>query len=183
MDIQRMMLLTAIALLCARPAVGMADEATFGFESDKDGNGVPDGWTVAKGTPEKAVAMDRAVKKSGESALRLDDASEWDYVVVAGWADVKPNTKYRLKAWSKSQKTTGPTCIYISEYHASGRGRGLLKLHVLIMEQPRDWKEFEKEFTTTEKTGRIKIELCPVGFAIMHTGTVWIDDVKIEEIK
>jgi len=172
-----------LLLLSVCLAAAKADELAFGFEEDKDGNNIPDHWKPVKGLDEKSVSIDQSIKKSGKSSIRLDDTSEWGYVVVSRLADVKPGTKYCLKAWAKSEKTTGPTCIYISEYHAPGKGTGLLKLHVLIMEQPRDWKEFEKEFTTTEKTGRIRIELCPLGFGAFHTGTAWFDDIKIEEAK
>lgn len=175
--------LAAFALVsCLGLAMSSADELAFGFEEDKDGDNVPDLWAPEKGN-EKNVSIDKATKKSGEASIRLDDASEWEYVVARRMADVKPATAYRLKAWAKTDKTTGPTCIYISEYHAQGKGSGLLKLHVLIIEQPGDWKEFEKEFTTTDQTGRVSIELCPAGFAIMHTGTAWFDDVRVEKAK
>ena len=172
-----------VAFVCVSFTTAIADDLTFGFETDKDANRVPDEWRLDKATDPKAVSTDQTVKKSGKAAIRLDDTSEWNYVVVQHMAPVKPNTPYRLKAWAKTQKTTGPTCIYLTEYHAPGKGRGLLKLHILIMGRPREWQEFQKEFTTTEKTGQVRIELCPVGFASMHTGTAWIDDIKLEEAK
>ena len=178
----RVTLLLLAALLTACAMV-QADDLRFGFDTDKDGDGLPGKWRLGKATDPKGVAIDQADKKSGAASIRLNDTSEWHYVVIHRNVSVKPNTTYRLKAWAKTARTTGATCIYISEYHAPGKGRGLLKLHVLIMEQPRDWKEFEKEFSTTEKTGVIRIELCPIGFACMHTGTAWIDDVRVEEVK
>lgn len=182
MRVDRIALTASAVVLCLGLAVLRADELAFGFEEDKDGDNVPDLWSPEKGS-EKKVSIDKTTKKSGAAAIRLDDTSEWEYVVVKRMADVKPNTAYRLKAWAKTDKATGPSCIYIGEYHAQGKGGGLLKLHVLIIEQPGDWKEFEKEFTTTDQTGRISIELCPAGFAIMHTGTAWFDDLRIGEAK
>jgi len=183
MNTWRVALFALMIVFCQGVVVGVADDMTFGFDEDKDGNGIPDPWTIGKGAPEKSVSLDTSVKKSGKGSIRLEDASESAYVVVRHMVDAKPNTAYRLTAWAKTDETAGPTAVYLSEYHAPGKGRGLLKLHVLIIDQPREWKEFTKEFATTEKTGRITIELCPVGFAIMYTGTAWIDDVKIEEVQ
>jgi len=165
---------TGKALVALALALGSAAAhgQTFNFDSDTKG------WKPYKNAAPH-IALDTAVKHAGASAVRLDDASEWAYVGMSRTVVAKPNTKYRASAWVKTARTNGATCLFITEYPAK-RGR-FVKFHVLLIEQPRDWQRFEKVFTTTEETGRIQLELCPVGFGMMLTGTAWFDDVELKE--
>lgn len=161
--------LTAVAIAICCTA---GQTQTFDFDADIKG------WKFYKDAAQH-VALDTTVKHAGVGAVRLDDTSEWAYVGMSRVVPAKPNTKYRVSAWVKTEHTNGATCVFVTELpHKSGR---FLKFHVLLIEQPRDWRRVEKELTTNANTGRIKIELCPVGFGMVHTGTAWFDDVELRE--
>ena len=165
-----------VLLAATLGACGLAWGETSSFETGTEG------WTPYPGAA-KWVALDTAVSHTGKGALRVDDTSEWAYVGVSRVIAAKPSTPYRISAWAKTEAATGPACIFISELASEGRRTRMVKFHVLMVEQPRDWQRFEKEFTTTAETARLKVELCPVGFGIMHTGTAWFDDVGVAEAK
>ena len=157
----------AIAFLCAP-----AQAQTFDFDADIKG------WEFYKDAAQH-VALDTTVKHAGAGAVRLDDTSQWGYVGMSRVVQAKPNTKYRVSAWVKTERTNGATCLFVTELPKKG-GR-FLKFHVLLAEQPRDWQRVEKVLTTNANTGRIKIELCPVGFGMAHTGAAWFDDVQLAQ--
>ena len=85
------------------------DDVNLGFEKDegtdygegdkREGNGVPDGWTVVKGRDR--ISLDGSTALEGKRSLAIDSEEGNGVVIVSSPFAVQPEKPVRLTAWVK----------------------------------------------------------------------------------
>jgi DUF1680 family protein len=152
---------------------GQIKNASF----EKADNGNPLGWRKGTyGGSGRAQHVDGG--RTGKKCVMLSSESGADI----GWltsVTVKPNTKYKLSAWIKTEnvKSTGPR-------NAKG---ALLNLHNIQPLQTNavtgtsDWTQVELTFDSG--SNRVVEINCLFGGWGLSTGKAWYDDIKLESFQ
>jgi hypothetical protein len=141
-----------------------------GFEADN--HGVPAGWDVRLPF---TVFRDTAVKHSGQASLRIDspDAGATPLAVLDGIV-VKPDTKYRLSGWMRSD-TPGVRGRFYAEWHNAGGWFGGVLPWIAPSEE---WRRWSVDVNTAHNPeGRLYVVV-----QAKDQGRVWFDDLKLEEV-
>lgn len=142
------------------------------------------GWGLSKWTGSKAVfEFDSTEVHSGKNSLKIVNTGSKDYqTFIAQTIKVKPDTRYRLSFFLKTENVVprpkaglNGAGVYVASGKilfagASGRWK--------MCTGTNDWKKYE----TTFKTGP---DMKKASFYLnlnYSTGTVWYDDVVLEEI-
>ncbi|MDP3941799.1 MAG: carbohydrate binding domain-containing protein [bacterium] len=136
-----------------------------GFET-LDGTGKPVAWTAA------ASNIDSTVKHSGNNSIKVvgpvNELYFWNKPTL------KPNTKYFMSAWVKTNNATKVGPDYIVENPGLPGAFGSIRLGSTY-----DWRKIYTYFMTPSNyvSGRLDIR-----FTIPTGGAGWIDDVEVCEV-
>ena len=140
-----------------------------GFEADNDG--VPAGWEIRLPF---TVFRDTAVKRSGQASMRIEspDVGAAPLAVMQPII-VKPDTKYRLTGWMRSDTLGVKGRIYAEWNNASG-----WHSYVLPWVQPTtEWRQWGVDVTTTNNPeGHLYVVV-----QAQDKGRVWFDDLRLVE--
>ena len=154
-------------LVCASPILANESENLVpngGFESDADGDGMPDGWRfdwkythsndrelgLQKQKPR--VTWDDAVVHSGDRSLfvaneRPEDDGVWTLadVPVGGGAEY-----FRLQVWMKTEKMNGTEAL-VSGVFLGENGKWLgANYNAVAVNADRDWTQYTGYLQSTE---------------------------------
>jgi hypothetical protein len=155
-------------------------------------NMIPSEWNVSMHTYEKdlkvtgALSKDTAVKHSGESSARIDNATTTDITELVRWnLTVKPNTTYKLTAWFKGQdiQLNKPNAPGAAIWVAAGPSKGFWgdkKGAAKFMKKGGtfDWTPLSCQFTSRENDEQMLINIQ----LRRGKGTLWIDDIEAVEV-
>lgn len=145
---------------------------------------LPRGWVPVRGEKERNYTgkafQDDVQKHSGQFSLRLANQGDDEIVEVAQNVRVGgtflPGRTYRLRAWMKSSGLTHPNGIALAAYAG---GQRLSDSWTLAMPQEAsEWVPGEAEFTLPPGAEMLRIRL-----RLQGPGTVWLDDLTLEEIR
>ena len=171
---RKLLLAAAFGLLMVFSAAAENLVRNGGFEEGTTG------WTWNEG--DKANATCEAVSDvvhSGNGAIRITNRSKYEpnvYKRLWQGVSVKPNTKYRITAWSKG-KGMGWHGSRIRCYTSGDWSRGVELPAGKTGDRNHDWKEVTSEFLTSDKTGW-GVMILVVDIA----GELWVDDIVLEEV-
>jgi len=138
------------------------------FESDEDGDGLPDGWQV---TP--PLVLDEDVVHSGAHSARIDSSDLNINSIDKGFVTLEANTIYTLSGWMRTQNITGGAGAQIYPYGFDGaQGAGI----GIVMHGTNDWTPVSQVFRTGQDPhGRVTFRVYG------STGTAWFDDLRLTE--
>lgn len=137
------------------------------------------GWELNAYGAKPEIASDAAVKHEGAQSLRVA-AHELSDTALGQEVALKPDAWYRFSAWVKTGALDphgAPTAGTIQVQQP--RGAGVIAAAPSLA-QDTDWKNATVSFQAPSD-GRVRLCLFFVGFG-KGTGTVWFDDVKLDEI-
>ena len=135
------------------------------------------GWGF-QDDPGKASFADRETVHGGRASCRFQDVAKTSSsgnARLIQQVKVRPHTAYRLSAWVKSRELSSPGAFRL---HAIGAGGRSLTFAEGGIESTQDWKPFEVVFNSLEDP-MINVY---AGLWGGGTGTLWIDDIRIEEL-
>jgi hypothetical protein len=141
-----------------------------GFEADDDG--VPAGWEVRLPF---TVFRDTTVKHSGQASLRIEspEAGATPLAVMQSII-VKPNARYRLTGWMRSDTPGVKGRIYAEWSNATGWHSFVLPW----VEPTTEWRQWSVDVPTAKNPeGRLYVVV-----QAQDKGQVWFDDLKLVEI-
>ena len=158
------------------------------FETEIDGDGIPDGWQ-ADGTylPEDytvdpgGVALDESRAHSGRRCVRLAKAPASKSIVsLRQRFDAEPGRSYRAKVRYQADVTTGAALMIFTAFghngewlHHQGGARGIRKTG-------EQWMELSVDTRCDEDTAQLMIEFFFYDDA--SEGVAWIDDFECARI-
>ena len=138
-----------------------------------------DGNTIAginyQDEPGKVTFADHEVKHAGKTSLRIGD-TQGNARLIHGMK-VRPHASYRLSAWVKTKNWSTPGNFRLMANGAGDKGRQL-SFHEGGIERDQDWKLAEVVFNSQD-FAEIAIYAGVYGGG---TGSLWIDDFRIEEM-
>jgi len=158
------------------------DLANSGFEHVMPGGGII-AWkvddTATAGTP--SVTADDEIRHGGVGSLRLRLDADGAVAVVSDPVDLAVGRLYRLSAWVRASgvqsdptahyPTAMPACLTMASFPFTN--------HSPTVGATRDWTRVETLFIATRKKDHVRLHL---GFNGSAHGTVWFDDVSLEEV-
>lgn len=161
----------------------VADTSAKAVLVDTDKNGWK-GWGVPK-----------TVRYEG-TAVSIDSTGDNTYVGFAlkDNSALKPNTKYRLSYFVRTEKLVSPTgrsggfgaCMEVEQYgdkEFGGAYSALRKPEQAYWKGDQDWVHQKLEFTTDDKVGKGKYKAMLWLRIFRASGTAWFDGVRLEEVK
>ena len=133
----------------------------------------------------KVINRDERVFRTAGGSLRLERTTPGTETVCQYIRDLKPKTKYRFSYFVKLEnvRTLKRGGFYIDIRNGgSGAIRQVFSFPGQPMTGSNDWVRFEHEFITTPDVGSKHIPY--VGLYLRNgTGKVWIDNIKLTEVK
>ncbi len=162
----------------AQPAIGPNILPNPSFEEAKDGQ--PVGWHTStfSGKAEFKYAEGEKTAKTGTHSVRITSKDGAD----AGWAatvPVKPNTRYRLGAWVRTDRVNtlgGAKGVMLNVHELQGVEGAVTN----TLKATNDWKRVETIFNSG---GHSSLTInCLFGGWGQATGTAFFDDVALQEV-
>lgn len=206
-----LLLLLGAMLLLPSPALAKPPEASRnlvenpGFESIDGATGLPQAWQNI--TPRKEVApefsIDASVSHSGKVSARTtakgspgtlgywvtsvrgiqagDGGEDWvPSELTIRESDFLGKSSYRIGCFFKASGIESPSRnIWIRVNWLNGKGKEVFTEYISRFEKDGDWYRAEQELTAPRAARSLSLELVLQWAA---TGTVWWDDVSVEEI-
>lgn len=130
--------------------------------------------------PGKASFADRAVVHGGKVSCRIQDAkqnSSSGNVRLIQRVKVRPHACYRFSCWVKTQHLTGASAFHLLASGAGEKSRQLT-YHEGGLKPDQDWSLVDVVFNSLDQA---EVNLY-VGLWGGETGTLWVDDLKCEEL-
>ena len=143
------------------------------FEVDADGDFIPDLWSV--NVPLGGTLTDTQVRSGIFSLALSNDSPEAATLAVQRGVDVQGGRRYRLSAWFKTADENVEARAYC-EWNIDGRFHSRCPAWVTATDQ---WQQVVVEFDGTPDPGGAAYAVVQMRGA----GTVWFDDVLLEEIE
>jgi len=176
---------TAVALTPTNAPAGAGALINGGFEAapGEPGQGEPDGWSMSGGAQaEFEVAIDRAEHVAGAASARLRPRvaapSGYGTLMQSIAADRYRGKRLRMTAFVKGQGITGRGDLWLrvqaaySPGDGPGLGGGSCRLAHSFA-----WKSCELVFDVPEAGEAIQL-----GIGLAGPGTVWLDQVSLDEV-
>jgi hypothetical protein len=144
----------------------------------------PRGWDHVHGYKDQAYTgkafRDDAQKHSGQFSLQLvnhgaDEIAQVSQNVRVGGTFI-PGRTYRLRVWMKSSGLARPNGIGLGAF--AGGMKHLGSWSVAMPKEASEWTASEVQFTLPQGTEMLRIMIHLNG-----PGTVWVDDITLEEIR
>jgi hypothetical protein len=132
--------------------------------------------------PGVTTFVDREVKHSGRTALRVEPGSKdarrsVPLTRLARPVALRPHTPYRFSCWVKT-RDLGPTGAFRLLALGTGSDGRQLTFHEGGIEPTQEWKEVEVIFNSLDqREANLYVGLWETG-----PGTYWVDDLKLEEL-
>jgi hypothetical protein len=143
-----------------------------GFETIDDNN-KPQTWEYLYDGPDKnAVTIDKTIKYVGNNSLCISQKSQESFSRAFQSINVKPNTWYTISFWAKTTNINAKGAgarVIINDINSKTT---LASIPILSEE----WKKFSLAFNTKEYD-KLKI----IYYLHLASGTVWLDEIKLEE--
>ena len=132
-------------------------------------------WTLMS-----AMTRDMTVALTGTSSLKLTGPLPFGYLNVPSVnTTLKPNTKYSVSFWVKTENVGDADGIAMQFMHlAPSMGLQLAPLTSRWVNQTSDWQQVFFEFYTFAEVTQTRFDLM---YALPAGGTAWIDDITICE--
>jgi len=150
-----------------------------GFEAEGT-TSLPAEWSPATGiyTASRRTAM----AHDGTASLEIRHQFASSTTVESSPVVLKVGRPYRLSVWIKTEGVgSDPVARYPTALPATATMASFpFTSHTTTVGSSRDWTRVEATFFATQKEDRVRLHLGRNGSA---TGTVWFDDVQLEEIK
>jgi len=155
-----------------------------GGDFEKAVENMPEGWQHVHGyqgrTYSGTVAQDEREHHGGRASLRLsntgaDDIAQAAQNVAVGGSFTAGKT-YQLGAWMKAQDLGPGNAIALGAFTQAMKSLG--SWHIAMPTASADWTRGKVRFTLPVGTDLLRIML-----QIHGPGTVWIDDVRLEEVR
>ena len=130
--------------------------------------------------PGKSTIADTQVVHSGRSSCRIEPGKNKDQggnARVVQHVPVRPHACYRLSCWIKTRDLAPAGSFHLMVLSAKSPGRPLT-FQEGGLDRSQDWKKTDVVFNTLDQTA---VNLY-AGFWGDGTGTLWIDDLKLEEL-
>ena len=172
--------------LLAKDALFIVEGGLARFSSENSASFVNGGFEEHRGgrpagyLPGVNAAIDTTVFHSGKASLRLagfgsksDDSAD-----IIQQITVKPYRQYRLSLWVKTEDVKPGLLAGIHAQSEDGRN-----LHPWEpqLSGTSDWRQLVSGFNSSS-AAKFKLDIGIFEAAKGATGTVWIDDVKLEEV-
>lgn len=127
--------------------------------------------------PGSATFADTKTVREGRTSLRFaqDPSAQLRRIMQA--ASVRPHTAYRLSVWVKTHEAQGLGGFNLMAI-GNPSGRVLTYVNTSALQPSQDWKQLDVVFNSLDQS-RVS---CYVGLWNNATGSVWIDDLRLEEI-
>jgi len=137
-------------------------------------------WRSAPGSG-ATVALDGAVFHSGTGSVRVSHGDWTESSVVSLPVTLKVGRGYRLSGWIRAEKAvTDPICRYPTPVAAClSMASFPFTNHSSAAGGTNDWRPVEAQFIATKASDEIRLHL---GYNGPARGTVWFDDIRLEEI-
>ncbi|MFH1903743.1 MAG: beta-galactosidase trimerization domain-containing protein [Candidatus Omnitrophota bacterium] len=146
-------------------------------------------WTLwpaseGPGKTKTTFVLDKEVFQEGAASARITavDASDvgslYSYVTLKGGKSYHVSFWYKLKDWQVSSRDALQLSLAFNKEGGANGSAGNKIIPIPVKEPTSGWKEFTTEITAPPETA-----MCQFIFSISGvTGTVWIDDVAVEEV-
>lgn len=182
--VPRLVLIACVILLtaCVPSVIERDPAAGFNGSYETVRSGLPVNWYVYRAPVEDGsteLSFDRTDVVEGKQSLKfvVHSASPERTFLNPGLFQVVPakeNTTYRVSFWLKSQEATVRVFIRSEKPNVSPPPDILL---LGAAELSNTWQRFEHLYTIPEDHNNLRFEL-----DILAPGTLWLDDVRIEEV-
>ncbi|MCC6397265.1 MAG: hypothetical protein IT282_09610 [Bacteroidetes bacterium] len=176
--------LVAIGAAATSPAqVREISVANPGFEDGVPG-GIPAGWTLLPGDPSGAAqaGRDASLPHEGMASFSLRHEKGASSTLQSSPVQLSVGKLYRLSAWMRTDNAASdPT----SRYPTAVAGTVTMQSFPFTNHAPaaggtQEWRKSEVLFFATQREDRVCLHLGRNGNA---TGSVWFDDVRLEEVE
>jgi hypothetical protein len=130
--------------------------------------------------PGKASFADREVVHHGKVSCRMQDVAKTSSTGncrLIQRVKVRPHACYRFSAWVKTKDLSTPGSFHLTVLGAAEGGRSLT-FHEGGIEPTMDWKRADIVFNSLDEN-EVNVY---VGLWGGGTGTVWVDELKLEEL-
>jgi hypothetical protein len=153
-----------------------------GFEEGAPG-GIPAGWTHIPGEsrgPAQA-GSDQSIRHAGTASLRLHHEQSASSTLESSPLQLSVGKLYRLSAWMRTKNATSdPTSRYPTAVAGTLTMRSFpFTNHAPAAGGTQEWRKSEVLFFATQREDRVCLHLGRNGTA---AGSVWFDDIRLEEV-
>lgn len=135
----------------------------------------------------KQINKDTRVFRTSGASLRLEGTGKGEVAVCQYLYELKPNTKYRFSYFVKLQdvKCDGRGGFYLNLRMGgdSGLKRQTFSFPGNAMTGTNDWVRFEHEIISTPDVGTKHRPYVGIYLSAKASGTAWVDNVKLTEVK
>lgn len=150
---------------------GSTDEGTAPFENGDFSDGTT-GWTPWFKPEQATYALDTDYKHSGDASMRITGPD--DRHILAQKIAVEPGAVYKITFWASTKgDKVGNSAVTLDFYPTNAVPRPYLGLQQMTGDKP--WEEFT--FYAEAPADAEGAYLC----LIHNSGTVWFDDIRVEE--
>lgn len=130
------------------------------------------GFQDAIGT---STFVDTQIKRSGNQSIRLENMVSGANYRIEQELPVTPRRQYHVSAWVKSDGVDQAGNFAMRALDSQSRGLSTQDVHI---KPTQDWTELHVTFNS----GDSAIARIYIGLWSGSKGTIWIDDVKVEEV-
>lgn len=126
------------------------------------------------------VEEDATVTLSGNGSIKISATVKRDVTVttISRSLPVEPSSVYRLSGWTKLLNVYGSGYAVVTIYEDDGNWRKSRSTDIKTVDQTVGWQPFWGTITTLPTTRRLILKM-----GLWKTfGTVWIDDVRLEQL-
>ncbi len=175
---------TALVLTACLLAGALSDLDNFAqnpsFESDRDHDEGPDGWTPNAFDSAATLAWDKSVARTGRASLEISDpgtadSKDWQKSAArwtSGKRPVEPGTGYTLEVWVKTQDVTGRASARLAWFNDR---RWLSESPASPVGGTSDWQKLTLTADAPAGADGVSIYL----ELARGSGSAWFDDVKL----
>ena len=175
-------LLACCVSIASRAQVHELPITNAGFEEGALG-GIPAGWTNIPGEsrgPAQA-GRDQSIRHAGTASLRLHHEQSASSTLESSPLQLSVGKLYRLSAWMRTENATSdPTSRYPTAVAGTLTMRSFpFTNHAPAAGGTQEWRKSEVLFFATQREDRVCLHLGRNGTA---AGSVWFDDIRLEEV-
>ena len=150
------------------------------FEKLSPRSGKPADWNWSS-KPGYTIVLDEKCFITGGRSLRIDSDGSRNVIVGCRIPGMKPNRKYRLSFYLKTEKLTGSIGAGAWIYFFK-ESRGGLPLPRVRITGDNPWHRLSFEFTSPPETGKDGFAPTLGLWVWKAKGKTWYDEVRLEEI-
>lgn len=172
----RLLLVCIFVWALSQGAVASSELNNAGFESAI----VHEGWSLNVYGDQPQITLDSSICHEGKNSLKVSSTTPSD-TALAQEIKLDPGKWYRLTGWVRTQDLNPLNGSTYGTLQIQGEGGNGILYYGRNHRGTEDWVQ-ETIYFQPPIQGGIRIVLFFVGFG-KGTGTVWFDDIQLEEIK